>query len=139
MKLVKMFWFSLFLTVVIISCDAPHSNPLESYVIIPDTVEVHDTTTVRDTTTIRDTTIVPPDVYAVKGYIRSMHSTPLPLKNVLVSWNKTNSIKTNSEGFFQIANIEKENGWLYFSLDTYIEDSLRVTWENQILPRLIFK
>jgi hypothetical protein len=126
MKLAEIFWFSLLLTIIIVSCDAPHSNPLESYVVKPDTVHRIDTTYVPEEP---DTVIVPPDVYVIKGFVKSQHSSPLALQNVLVSLNKNNSVRTDNQGFFAIADTQKNNGWIYFSLDNYISDSLRITWE----------
>lgn len=135
MRLLNTFLFSFTLTIIFYSCDAPHMNPLESYTIIPDTVKIRDTTTVRDTII----KIIHPDVYAIEGYVTSMHTTPLAIENVIVKWNNDEVALTDGNGFFCIANIEKEDGRLYFSHDDYILDSLNVSWGESDTTEISFR
>jgi hypothetical protein len=107
----------IFLTLIIVviglgifSCDAPHSNPLD-----PSN---------------------PDFAYGViDGFLLTQNRTPIG--GVKIIWKNQNVISyTNTNGYYVIADILRDDGWVLFEKTGYKKDSILVNWNNQKSIRL---
>lgn len=107
----------IFLTLIIIviglstfSCDAPHSNPLD-----PSN---------------------PDFAYGViDGFLLTQNRTPIV--GVKVIWKNQNVISyTDTNGYYVVADILRDDGWVLFEKSGYQKDSILVNWNNQKSKRL---
>lgn len=107
----------IFLTLIIVviglstfSCDAPHSNPLD-----PSN---------------------PDFAYGViDGFLLTQNRTPIV--GVKVIWKNQNVISyTDTNGYYVVADILRDDGWVLFEKSGYQKDSILVNWNNQKSKRL---
>ena len=95
----------IILSVLALSCDAPHLNPLD-----------------------------PSNPNSRYGQLTGVvtNSSSQPLFEVSVVWKNQNIIsKTDSNGRYNLSNIEIKDGWLLFYKNDYQQDSIYVQWKNQ--------
>ncbi len=86
------------------ACEAPHTNPLDP--------------------------LNPNAKWGkISGTARS--STSEILGNVLVRWNDEFVSTTNGNGFYQFEKIKPRDGWLYYSMAGYLDDSSRIEWNGR--------
>lgn len=89
-----------------LSCDAPHSNPLD-----PENPDKR--------------------IFQIEGYVYSFSLPRIPLQNVLVLWMPENKASiTNSNGYFKIETSDRKDGWLKVELNGFRTDSIYVTWNS---------
>lgn len=90
----------------LISCDAPHLNPLD-----PENPNS--------------------PVAEIEGIIRTEKIPRIPLSNVKVIWEIGNIVvKTDENGNFHFKSLQRKNGWLYFEKDGYSVDSVYIDWNS---------
>lgn len=88
--------------VLIVSCDAPRTNPLD-----PESPDYKFST--------------------IEGTIKTQ-SSQTPMEGVMVTWKNQNKVVyTNSAGKFSFNKIDRIDGWIYFEKSGYSKDSTKVT------------
>jgi len=102
----------LLLLLIINSCEAPRTNPLDPK--NPDNILVQ-----------------------VNGKIETLSLPKKPIASVNVTWeNSSEFTKTDSNGNFFFEDIVKKNGWIIFEKNGYSKDSVKVEWDNNSKIRL---
>lgn len=98
---------TLFIGVVLtLSCDAPRNNPLDPE--NPDNV-----------------------LSLLSGYVQTITIPHIPISGARVLWQNEGVVRTSrSDGFFQMENIKKEDGWIYIEKEGFSTDSIFLKWEN---------
>ncbi|MBK7105398.1 MAG: hypothetical protein IPH62_08950 [Ignavibacteriae bacterium] len=92
---------------ILFSCNAPHNNPLDPE--NPDN-----------------------NISILDGYIKTVKIPQTPIKDVEIFWvNEGIITNSNENGFFEIENIERNNGWLIIEKAGYSSDSVFVSFNNQ--------
>lgn len=106
--MVKILHFTALLAIglIIMSCNAPHENPLDPE--NPDNI-----------------------LYYIEGTISSSAADSEPLQNTTVLWAPENiSTISSKTGYFKIDCESMTNGWLYFETNGYSKDSLYINWSS---------
>ncbi|MFA3783605.1 carboxypeptidase-like regulatory domain-containing protein [Melioribacteraceae bacterium 4301-Me] len=68
----------------------------------------------------------------IDGYVKTVALPRLPIPNAKVSWKNQNIVvTTNSNGYYKIDNVPKQNGTIYFEKEGYSPDSSLVQWGSQ--------
>ena len=107
----------LFAAFAFYSCDAPRLNPLDPN--NPDYISP-----------VIDTVIIEP-TYSLVGNVKTLAAPSSPIFSVDVYWpNENKLVKTDAAGNFSFDNIEKKDGWLYFEKNSYLNDSLFISWND---------
>lgn len=110
-------FFITFISLLIVSaCDAPRNNPLENFVVEPDTVKID----------VPIYTIVK----MIDGHIKTRHGSEVPISEVMVSWNRKQGVFTDDLGYYKLLNLEDADEWLYFENEYYHPDSTQVSWNG---------
>lgn len=96
----------LILTFISLTCDAPHSNPLD-----PENPSRQ--------------------LFQLEGYVYSFSLPRIALQNALILWTPENKASlTNSQGYFKIETTTKKDGWLIVNLEGYRADSVYIIWNS---------
>lgn len=92
------------------SCDAPHSNPLDP--------------------------LNPDFAYGViDGFLLTQNRTPIESAKVI--WKNQNIISsTDTNGYYVVADILRNDGWVLFEKNGFRQDSVYVSWNNQKNKRI---
>lgn len=99
--------FSFLLEIFIPSCEAPRGNPLDP--LNPEN-----------------------NLATIEGRVKALGFPNIAVKNVEVIWvNNLSTVRTDDNGKYSFANIEKSDGWLIFRSDLYSEDSLFIQWGTE--------
>jgi len=100
--------FLLVLSLIFINnCEAPRNNPLDP--------QNEDNQLAQLTGTVQTESIP--------------HT---PLNSVIVKWNHGRNITTtDSQGLFFFDNINREDGWLHFERENYVDDSIFIRWNEE--------
>ncbi|MGB9847681.1 MAG: hypothetical protein ACPLKV_00440, partial [Minisyncoccia bacterium] len=105
-KLIFTFTFLFILTLLNLSCDAPHLNPFDPQNPSKKT-------------------------YIIEGYVYSFSLPRIPISNAFVIWqNENKAVLTSSNGYFRIDIQNFKNGWLKVIQDGYKQDSVFVNWNS---------
>ncbi len=100
---------NIILLIFILSCNAPHTNPLD-----PDNPDN--------------------ELRGLRGVIRSESFPRIPIEGVSVSWeNEDIVIKTDASGIYSLTNLNKIDGWLRFEKEGFLPDSHQIKWGNDKL------
>ncbi len=101
------FLIALLSVFVVVSCNAPHENPVD-----PNNPQNK--------------------LSIISGVIKTEGYPFTPIENVDVFWKNDNKyIRTNRDGKYRIPNIIKKDGWLKFNCDGYKKDSLFIKWDDK--------
>jgi len=108
MKTAQFRYFTLlFLFTISLSCNAPRNNPLD-----PENTESK--------------------ISTIEGFIKTVKVPQIPIGNARVFWNNEGILtRSNEQGFFKIANIERKNGLLTIEKENYSTDSLNISFNGQ--------
>ena len=108
MKIIQLKYFPLFILLVIcLSCNAPRNNPLD-----PEN----------------------PDnkISTIEGYIKTVKVPQIPIENAKIFWANEGIITSSNElGYFNIENIERNDGLLTIEKENYSTDSLLISFSDQ--------
>jgi hypothetical protein len=68
----------------------------------------------------------------LEGVVQTLSIPNLPIPQVKVFWkNDGRMVETSDDGRFAIRDLAAVDGWLLFSKDGYLADSLLVSWQNR--------
>jgi len=68
----------------------------------------------------------------INGNVKSISVPFNPIKDVIITWQQqTLTTHTNAAGQFLIETINAKDGWLHFSKEGYISDSVFVAWDQE--------
>jgi hypothetical protein len=91
----------------LISCNAPHENPLD-----PENPDNR--------------------LYSIEGNVYSSEAAVKPIAGIKVNWSVDNvTAVTDKNGYFKIQSKQLKDGWLYFNGSGFSSDSLLVVWNGQ--------
>ncbi len=97
----------LFTILLIFGCDAPRENPVDPN--NPDN-----------------------KFAALSGTVKTKGFPFVPINSVNVFWENENILtRTSNDGTFDIPDIKKIDGWLYFNGEGYSSDSIFIQWNNR--------
>ncbi|MCB0731414.1 MAG: carboxypeptidase-like regulatory domain-containing protein [Ignavibacteriae bacterium] len=72
------------------------------------------------------------NVSTIEGFVKTINVPQEPIENAKVFWENSGIItQTNSQGYFRILNIERENGWLTIEKEGFSIDSIYVEFDSQ--------
>lgn len=110
MKNLKILLYIVPIIVFVLSCDAPHLNPLD-----PSN---------------------PDSRYGlIDGYL--LTPTRSPIIGAKVTWKNQNVVATtDTSGYYKVEDILRDDGWIYYEKSGYTKDSIYVNWNNQRNRRL---
>lgn len=110
MKQIKRLLEISLLLLVVLSCDAPHLNPLDP--------------------------LNPDSKYGLlDGYL--VTPARVPIVSAKVIWKNQNVIAfTDTAGYYKVDKILRSDGWMFYEKEGYEKDSLYVRWNNQRNKRL---
>ncbi len=110
MKQIKILLEISLLLFVLLSCDAPHLNPLDP--------------------------LNPDSKYGLAdGFL--LTPARVPIVGAKVTWRNQNVVVvTDTNGYYKVENILRNDGWMFYEKEGYTEDSLYVRWNNQKNRRL---
>ncbi|MBS4027103.1 MAG: carboxypeptidase regulatory-like domain-containing protein [Ignavibacteriales bacterium] len=101
------FLFTFLLVGLLLSCNAPRTNPL-------------------DPNNPNNT------LHSIRGTVFSDAHLPLPLEEVTVLWKENNTaVQSNDSGIFHLTLLSPQNGWLMFEKNGYTKDSAFVKWSGK--------
>ena len=103
----KILFISLSIIFLILGCDAPRENPVD-----PNN---------------------PDNQFAeLSGVVKTEGFPFIPIENVNVFWENENVIvQTSASGIYNISDIKKIDGWLYFNSEGYSGDSVFIEWNER--------
>jgi hypothetical protein len=96
-----------FVPLFLLSCDAPHQNPLDPE--NPDN-----------------------QYHYLQGTVRTLSIPHQPIEQATVQWPEQSLLTcTGSAGDFKLEMISPSDGWVCFNHEKYFHDSLYITWQNR--------
>jgi hypothetical protein len=95
------------LVIIFISCNAPRNNPLD-----PENSSNNLST--------------------IEGYVKTVKVPQSAIENANIYWINSGIIShSNNQGYFQIPNVERKDGWLTIEKNGYSTDSILISFNNQ--------